>query len=77
MPIDYQALVDSVDAAILKAMESGGVQEYQIAGRGLKRYTLKELCDMRDKYQSMLNRQKGQSCINIKPMRYRGNRFGC
>ena len=77
MAVDFQQIIDGIDAAILKAIEAGGVVEYSIAGRALRRYDINELTRLRDKYQAMLNRQNGQPCINMKRARYRGNRFGC
>jgi hypothetical protein len=77
MPVDYAALIESIDLAIQKAIENGGVVEYTIGNRGLKRYTLQELWDMRANYSALLRAENNGTCFRQKRARFRSDRFGC
>ena len=77
MPVDYDALVESIDLAIQKAIENGGVVEYSIGGRALKRYKLQELWDMRANYAALARSTAAGSCLRQKRATHRSDRFGC
>lgn len=55
---EYQAIIDAIDAAILKFYQNGGVVEYDIDGRMVKR-DLKGAQADRAKYVSLLAGTQG------------------
>lgn len=54
-----QEMLDAVEAAILKCLETGGVVSYSIDGRTVQRAGFDELSRLRDKLKAQLANEKG------------------
>ena len=52
MAEDKQATLDAVNNAINAMLDGGAVQEYSINGRSIKKISLSELMQLRDRLQS-------------------------
>jgi len=50
-----QEIVEQIDAAILAIVSGGAIANYSIANRSIGKYSLRELYDMREKYQGKID----------------------
>lgn len=56
-----QEMLDKTNEAIQALLNAGAVQSYNIGGRNLQHYSLKELMDLRQVLQAALSSEKGNA----------------
>jgi creatinine amidohydrolase/Fe(II)-dependent formamide hydrolase-like protein len=69
MAVDYQTIIDNIDAAINKLVKTGA-QSTTINGHGTNFYSLKELYDLKARYQTEVAKaSRGSRRFGITPIR--------